>query len=227
METTPQHALVVTQGKYLPRVTAVIAKGKRPVPFRTRKLSPSAPMVLHWCRCGRVGRRRTYIVKEPPPATPAGGSFASGLQLEPADVDLCEHLAQQRQTDADDVVVIALDAGDKGTSKTVDREASCNIQRFAGRDVRRDLLVGDVGEVDGGRRDGAHRGAGAPVAVVPVVDQPVAGVQHAGAATHPLPPSGCLCLVGWLAVQLTVELEHGVAAEDQNADGGVLGAGVV
>src|SRR5690606_18787474 len=33
--------------------------GKRPVPFRTRKLSPSAPMVLHSRGCGRVGRRRT------------------------------------------------------------------------------------------------------------------------------------------------------------------------
>src|SRR5699024_7576964 len=46
---------------YLNRVTAVIAQGKRPVPFRTRKLSPTAPMVLHWRRCGRVGRRRTII----------------------------------------------------------------------------------------------------------------------------------------------------------------------
>src|SRR5689334_8515173 len=49
--------------RYLHRVSAVIAKGKRPAPFRTRKLSPSAPMVLHWLRCGRVGRSRTYIQK--------------------------------------------------------------------------------------------------------------------------------------------------------------------
>lgn len=28
-------------------VTAVIAWGKRPVPYRTRKLRPTAPMVLH------------------------------------------------------------------------------------------------------------------------------------------------------------------------------------
>ena len=40
------------------RVTAVIAWGKRPVPFRTRKLSPPAPMVLHPGGCGRVGHRR-------------------------------------------------------------------------------------------------------------------------------------------------------------------------
>ncbi len=36
------------------RVTAVIAWGKRPVPFRTRKLRPTAPMVLHPGGCGRV-----------------------------------------------------------------------------------------------------------------------------------------------------------------------------
>src|SRR5215211_1081152 len=36
-----------------------MAEGKRPVPFRTRKLSPPAPMVLHSRGCGRVGHRRT------------------------------------------------------------------------------------------------------------------------------------------------------------------------
>ncbi len=40
-------------------VTAVMAEGKRPVTFRTRKLSPPAPMVLHSGGCGRVGHRRT------------------------------------------------------------------------------------------------------------------------------------------------------------------------
>ncbi len=55
---------------HLHRVTAVIARGKRPVPFRTRKLSPSAPMVLHGRLCGRVGRRRTPIHER---ATPPGG----------------------------------------------------------------------------------------------------------------------------------------------------------
>ncbi len=40
-------------------VTAAIAEGKRPAPFRTRKLSPPAPMVLHPPGCGRVGHRRT------------------------------------------------------------------------------------------------------------------------------------------------------------------------
>ena len=44
------------------RVTAVIASRKRPVPFRTRKLSSIAPMVLHSGGCGRVGRRRTSFI---------------------------------------------------------------------------------------------------------------------------------------------------------------------
>ncbi len=41
------------------RVTAVMARGKRPVSFRTRKLSLSAPMVLPGGPGGRVGHRRT------------------------------------------------------------------------------------------------------------------------------------------------------------------------
>ena len=40
-----------------------MAKGKRPAPFRTRKLSPSAPMVLRGGPRGRVGRRRTFFHK--------------------------------------------------------------------------------------------------------------------------------------------------------------------
>src|SRR4051812_50110839 len=44
-------------------LSVVVAEGKRPVPSRTRKLSPPAPMVLHSLGCGRVGRRRhsTYL----------------------------------------------------------------------------------------------------------------------------------------------------------------------
>ena len=49
------------------RVTAVTAWGKRPVPSRTRKLRPTAPMVLHPGGCGRVGHRRTTITGNPRP----------------------------------------------------------------------------------------------------------------------------------------------------------------
>ena len=48
-----------------------MARGKRPAPFRTRKLSLSAPMVLQVGTCGRVGHRRTY--KHPREASVARG----------------------------------------------------------------------------------------------------------------------------------------------------------
>src|SRR3954464_7270891 len=48
------------------RVTAAIARGKRPDPSRTRKLRPAAPMVLHPGGCGRVGHRRNTIQVEDP-----------------------------------------------------------------------------------------------------------------------------------------------------------------
>jgi hypothetical protein len=41
------------------------AGGKRPVPSRTRKLSPPAPTVLHSLGCGRLGHRRTTIHVRP------------------------------------------------------------------------------------------------------------------------------------------------------------------
>src|SRR5438128_11648103 len=41
-------------------VSVAIAEGRHPVPFRTRKLSLPAPMVLPWRRGGRVGRRRDF-----------------------------------------------------------------------------------------------------------------------------------------------------------------------
>src|SRR3954447_26920967 len=45
--------------RHLHRVSVIKALGKHPAPFRTRKLSLSAPMVLHGGPCGRLGRRRT------------------------------------------------------------------------------------------------------------------------------------------------------------------------
>ena len=59
------------------RVTAVIASRKRPVPFRTRKLSSIAPMVLHSGGCGRVGRRRTSFTGSGGVLEPPAGVFAS------------------------------------------------------------------------------------------------------------------------------------------------------
>ena len=49
----------VCNDRKLDSVSAATARGKRPVPFRTRKLSLLAPMVLRGVLRGRVGRRRT------------------------------------------------------------------------------------------------------------------------------------------------------------------------
>src|SRR5690625_4487630 len=63
------------------RVTVVIAWGKRPVPFRTRKLRLTAPMVLQPGGCGRVGHRRTIINGVVPhqPLSPVPPFFCGGL----------------------------------------------------------------------------------------------------------------------------------------------------
>src|SRR5690606_34873665 len=51
-------------------------RGSHPFPSRTRKLSPSSPMVLHGKPCGRVGRRR--ILLETPDRPAARGFPFSG-----------------------------------------------------------------------------------------------------------------------------------------------------
>src|SRR3990170_1007659 len=43
-----------------------MAEGSHPFPFRTRKLSPPAPMVLGSRGPGRVGRRRALTVRRTP-----------------------------------------------------------------------------------------------------------------------------------------------------------------
>jgi hypothetical protein len=70
------------RSSHLHSVSVAMAKGKHPVPFRTRKLSPSAPMVLRGGPRGRVGRRRTSSVEAAPsrerPQLRCPGLAASG-----------------------------------------------------------------------------------------------------------------------------------------------------
>ena len=47
------------------RFAAAMARGRRPVPFRTRKLRPCTAMVLHPTECGRVARRRNTRTRKP------------------------------------------------------------------------------------------------------------------------------------------------------------------
>ncbi len=55
-------------------VAVVIAPGKRPVPYRTRKLSLDTPMVLHPPGCGRVGHHRHPPLTRGPHHTGRGPS---------------------------------------------------------------------------------------------------------------------------------------------------------
>ena len=71
----PPRTLGRVRPAHLHSVSVAMAKGKHPVPFRTRKLSPSAPMVLRGGPRGRVGRRRTSPVE----AAPSTGAASTAL----------------------------------------------------------------------------------------------------------------------------------------------------
>ena len=60
----PRHTAGQQKGGGRHNLVVVTAPGKRPATFRTWKLSPAAPMVLHPRGCGRVGNRHN---------TPPGG----------------------------------------------------------------------------------------------------------------------------------------------------------
>jgi hypothetical protein len=56
-----------------------LARGKHLFPFRTEKLSPSAPMVLGSQGPGRVGRRRFLYAHEPPQGAARGVTTAHSV----------------------------------------------------------------------------------------------------------------------------------------------------
>ena len=116
-------------------------------------------------------------------ATRPGGA----AQVVPGDAELAHQLAQQGERDADDVARVALDARDVRPAQAVEGEGPGHPQRLAGGDVGVDLGVVEVGEVHRRGCRAAHHAAGAAGVGVAQVDQPVAGVQHAGAAPHPSP----------------------------------------
>ena len=67
-------------------LSVVLAAGSRPVPFRTRKLSLPAPMVLHPGGCGRVGHRRHFplcVVGWCHPSRPSWSPSLSGVGWSP------------------------------------------------------------------------------------------------------------------------------------------------
>ena len=61
------------------------------IPSRTRKLSLTAPMVLHPPGCGRVGHHRahtTQLAREPP-TTAAPGQLLVWVLMRVLDITLC------------------------------------------------------------------------------------------------------------------------------------------
>ena len=68
----------VCAGVGLEKFPVAIAWGKHLFPFRTEKLSPTAPMVLVPYGTGRVGRRR-FLTRTP--SRPTGGSSRLSLRV--------------------------------------------------------------------------------------------------------------------------------------------------
>ena len=105
--------------------------------------------------------------------------------------------AQQRQGEADDVAVVAVDAVDERRRAAVEGERPGDVERFAARRRTRRS-----------RRPSARRSGPTVDAVADArragrgVDHAVAGLQHAGAAAHRLPAGGGLLGVGGLAERL-------------------------
>ena len=61
-------AVLKDRGGWSRPFPVALARGKHLFPFRTEKLSPSAPMVLGSQGPGRVGRRRFLVHEERAPA---------------------------------------------------------------------------------------------------------------------------------------------------------------
>ena len=133
--------------------------------------------------------------------------------------ELGHQLPDQRQAHPHHVVVVALDRGDEGTTEAVHGERAGHVQRLAGGDVRRDLLVGDLGEVHRGRRGGGGHPAGRGVV------QAVAGPQHPRTTAHLPPPLDRLVGVVGLPERLPVQLQHRVAAQHQGPGRQVVARG--
>ena len=91
------------------------------------------------------------------------------------------------QRDADDVARVALDARDERAAQAVEGERAGHPQRLAGGDVGLDLGVVERRRSAPWWRPSRRASPPVPPASRREVDEPVAGVQDAGAAAHPLP----------------------------------------
>ncbi len=111
---------------------------------------------------------------------------------------------------------VALHPGDECRPQTVDRERASHQEGLAGRDIGVQFrIIQVVGEGHAGARDATDRPMHGTVAVV---DHPVAGVQRAGGAAHPLPALPRDERIVRFAVDPPIEFEQGIPAQDDSVD---------
>src|SRR5674476_1196068 len=75
-------------------------------------------------------------------------AFGRVPEVVPGDAEVGEHHAEEREADADDVVRVPFEAGDERAAEPVDRAAAGDGFGLTRRDVRLDLLLGQVREMD-------------------------------------------------------------------------------
>src|SRR6476660_2975185 len=147
-------------------LSVVLAEGERPVPSRTRKLSPPAPMVLHSTGCGRVGHRRHQTHKRGGPPRWAPSCFLWSGERAVVPFSVCRRkgcVVGRRQAPiggAYPCVVSMADGSGREDARRADGGSDQN--RSAAGDHERAGQSGDRtgGERSGGTPGGDTRGSG-------------------------------------------------------------------
>ena len=116
-----------------------------------------------------------------------------------------EHGGDEGEGKADDVEVVALDAGDPASGEALDGVGSGFIHGLAGGDVGVDVFVGECEEADGGDFGGDFGAGGG--------DDGDAGDDVMGAAGEKTEHAGGVGLVFGFAEDVAVEGDGGVGAE--------------
>ncbi len=134
-------------------------------------------------------------------------------QIRPENTELAGEASNGGNGDADNGGWVARDVVDERRAEAVDGECTRHLKWLCARYVRRDFVVREVGrEGHFGASDGA--GCGNRNAICDL-NQPMAGVQGAGAAPLSVPSRRCsLGRVG-LAKNLLVKHEGGIPAENE------------
>src|SRR5829696_9510899 len=86
---------------------------------------------------------------------PASLSDPLAPKARPGNPEIDNHRAEQRQADADDVVVVTLDPGHIRATETVDGECTRDVNWLTRGHIGLDLADAEFGEVNSGRRNRA------------------------------------------------------------------------